>query len=85
MPQIAGAVGGLILVESFLVQFTLVNGDPAPGASTVLLGGILGLLFGALGGFLAWRLAGILKEGYRIEPGLTVPANRPLIVREGLS
>ena len=79
-PQIAGAAGGLLLIESFLAQQTLVSGDPAPDAATLVLGGLLGLLFGALGGFLGWRLAAVLNGGFRIAPRADVPA---LKVQEG--
>jgi hypothetical protein len=82
-PQIAGAIGGLVLTESFLAQLTLVNGDPAPSLLTVLLGGIVGILFGALGGFLAWRLAGVLKGGSDVKTLPVATNNRPLIAREG--
>jgi hypothetical protein len=75
-PQIAGAVGGLILIESLLVQQTLVSGDPAPDVPTLILGGLLGLLFGALGGFLGQRLAVILHDG------LPTTMPRPLVVQE---
>jgi hypothetical protein len=78
-PQIAGAAGGLILIESFLAQQSIVGGDPAPGAATLILGGVLGLLFGALGGFLGARLAVVLRDG------LAATASRPLVVQESYS
>lgn len=81
VPQIAGAAGGLLLVESLLVQLSIVDTDPAPDLTTALLGGVLGLVFGGLGGYLAWRIAGVLRSGAAAEP-VAVPTGR-LIAREG--
>ncbi|GAB3971986.1 hypothetical protein GCM10029978_048200 [Actinoallomurus acanthiterrae] len=69
LPQLAGAVGGVVLSLSMLVQTSMLRGGDGPGpmgpppasATTVLTDAILGLAFGALAGHLAARFAVLLR------------------------
>ncbi|MCO6007003.1 hypothetical protein NE236_18610 [Actinoallomurus purpureus] len=68
LPQLTGAVGGVVLSFSMLVQTSMLRGGAGAGpmgpsttsATTVLTDAILGLAFGALAGYLAARFAVLL-------------------------
>ncbi|WP_433186108.1 hypothetical protein [Actinoallomurus sp. CA-150999] len=68
LPQLTGAVGGVVLSSSMLMQTSILRGGPGAGpmgpsttsATAVLTDAILGLAFGALAGYLAARFAALL-------------------------
>jgi hypothetical protein len=69
LPQLTGAVSGVVVSLSMLVQTSMLRGGAGPGpmgpsttsATTVLTDAILGLAFGALAGHLAARFAVLLR------------------------
>ncbi|CAL9641412.1 hypothetical protein SUDANB145_06344 [Streptomyces sp. enrichment culture] len=72
LPQLVGAVGGVLVSLSILLQNQLVSGGSDGGgggpmgqsgttAGTVLIDAVLGLAFGTLAGFLAARFAVLLR------------------------
>ncbi|BCJ51461.1 hypothetical protein Asp14428_29360 [Actinoplanes sp. NBRC 14428] len=73
LPQLAGAVGGLVLAFSLDLQVPLVGNGPLAAPGTLVADALAGLLFGALAGFLAWRFAGLLRGESRKPIAIVVP------------
>ena len=69
LPQLVGAVGGVVVSLSMLVQTSILRGWAGRGpmgqatasATTVLIDVVIGLGFGALAGYLAARFAVLLR------------------------
>nr|BFE60078.1 hypothetical protein GCM10020063_046040 [Dactylosporangium thailandense] len=78
-PSIAGALAGVIAAVTFALQGPLIGGDPAPAGPRLAVGALAAAGFGALGAFLGWRFAGMLRGDAE-----RVPALVPALTVEGL-
>ncbi|GIF26751.1 hypothetical protein BJ973_000158 [Actinoplanes tereljensis] len=61
VPQVAGAVSGLLIAATFMLQELLISTRPAPVAGQFVVETLIGGAFGAFAGFLGWRFAGVLR------------------------
>lgn len=80
LPQVAGAVAGLVLGVSINLQYLLIGSRPFR-AETLIWDAALGLLLGALGAFLGYRFASMLRAATPVP----TPAARRLAVQGGLA
>ncbi|WP_432826028.1 hypothetical protein [Dactylosporangium sp. CA-092794] len=80
-PSVGGALAGLIVSVSFALQGPLIGGDPAPAGAALAVGALAAAGFGALGAFLGWRFAGMLRGDAE---AAAAPVPGPSLAVEGL-